>query len=326
MKLFFSIILSTTILFTQAQSQSVNKPQQIEAATSAIPSVKVAAQAGNWKQQVKLTPADANAWFNYYNWVDRDKALSGTEKAKELKEALSTSRQYIVGTWQYSLMIFLQSGKKDSAALSDALRLAEDKTAVYPYAAQLAIIKENRQSLREYCLLINKAAPMPKSKYEYHYNTLMSAEQNGIIYAKGLNDLVPLAILQQVYGIRPDIGLKYYDNTVSTDAYLCLSLGKEILEKYPDALYTGLLIRTKKAQNFSLEKIFENFSFQYLDAVNFLDEEDRLIYRNYLPSLIIQYKNYLENNDPKASASKSRIDHLAMLTGTTEMVKNLLNR
>jgi len=326
MKVFFSIFLTIFILQGQAQSQSVNRPQQVEATTVATPSTKIAAQAGNWKQQVKMNPADANAWFNYYNSVDRDKAIAKTEKEKELREALSSSKQYIAGSWQYSLMTFLQSGKRDSVALSHALQLADDKTIVYPYAAQFAIITDNRPLLKEYCEQINKAAVMPKSKYDYHYNTLMSAEKNATVYAKGLNDLVPLAVLQQVYGIRQDINLRYYEDVLVADGYLCLSLGKETLAKYPEALYTGLLIKTKKTEGFSLEKTLERFSFQYLDAVNSLNDEDKLIYRNYLPSMIIQYKNYLEHNDSKASAVKSRIDHLAVLTGTTEMVKNLLNQ
>lgn len=82
-----------------ARSQSVSKPQQVEATTSAISSTKIATQTGTWKQQVKVNPADANAWFNYYNWVDRDKALAKTEKDKELKEALFSSKKHIAGTW-----------------------------------------------------------------------------------------------------------------------------------------------------------------------------------------------------------------------------------
>jgi hypothetical protein len=46
----------------------------------------------------------------------------------------------------------------------------------------------------------------------------MSAAPNATIYAKGLQDLVPLAVLQQVFLVRKDIVLKYNENKLAPAA------------------------------------------------------------------------------------------------------------
>ena len=319
-------------LFANAQSVNDKNAQTgITAAKLSSPSAatggNIATQINTWKTHVETNPKDANAWVNYYTWTERSKGLTAAQKQFELKSIYNQSQENIAGSWQEKLIQFLQADKRDSASLFAALRLSYSNPALYPYAVQYAIIANDDDLTRLYSKAASDAVPLSAALYEYHYNTLMSAAPNGVIYARGLNDLVPLAIMQNVYGIRKDIELKYYEGKApEADAYLCISLGKEVLEQYPQAAYTGLLVKvnTDSAGAENAIHLTKNFSLKILKSISTLNEEEKLIYRNYLPSFLILYKDYKAKNDPHAKEWKEITEKLAGLTGTVEAVNQLL--
>lgn len=332
MKAIFIIWLIAFPFLANAQSAAGDRNTQYPVAASKLnaPAIassnSIATQISTWKAHVEVNPKDANAWVNYYNWTERDKALTAAQKQFELRSIYSQSQESIAGTWQESLIKFLQSEKRDSASIFAALRLSYSNPALYPYAVQYAIIANDDDLARLYSKAANDAAPLSPALFEYHYNTLMSAEQNGIIYAKGLNDLVPLAILQNVYDVRKDVELKYYEGKApEINAYLCLSLGKDVLQQYPQASYTGLLVKVNAgtaAEN--EEHLTKGFLLKTLKSTSSLTEEEKLIWRNYLPSFITLYKGYKAKNDAHTQEWKEIIEKLAQLTGTSESVKNIL--
>jgi hypothetical protein len=334
MKAIFIISLMAFSLLANAQSIGNDRNNQGSTitATSKLNSTAVASsgniatQISTWKTHVQANPKDANAWVNYYNWMDRDKSLTAAQKQFELKSIYNQSQESIAGTWQQNLIKFLQSEKRDSASLFAALRLSYSNPSLYPYAVQYAIIANDDDLTRLYSKAANDAAPLSAGLYEYHYNTLMSAEQNGIIYAKGLNDLVPLAILQNVYDVRKDVELKYYEGKATeSNAYLSLSLGKDVLQQYPQAAYTGLLAKVNAGAGAENEDhLSKDFSLKTLKSIGSLTEEEKLICRNYLPSFIILYKDYKARNDVHVAEWKEIIEKLALLTGTSESVNNIL--
>ncbi|HMC99554.1 MAG TPA: hypothetical protein VKH37_05345, partial [Ferruginibacter sp.] len=300
------------------------------AAVAASSADNVNFQVNSWKQQVTSQPQMANAWLNYYNWLDREKTLERRNGAKKekLDSLVAASRNYISTTWQYSLMLFLQSNKRDSTALFTALNGSNGSTSLYPYVLQYALIRGDKKLLSEYSKLLNDARPMSAALMEYHSNCLRSTEKHATIYAKGLNDLVPMIVLQEQYHIRPDVKLAYYENPISdvTNSYCCLSLGADVLSQYPNASYTGLLIRLDKTRpTLELQKHLENdFSFSFLNGIDELDENEQLIYRNYLPSFILLYKYYTAQHDQKAVHWKAMLDKLAKVTGDKESVEKII--
>lgn len=285
-------------------------------------------EAIKWKSIIEINKSDANAWLNYYIWTDRDKMLYENTKKQIINKLINDAAQFISGTWQNQLITFLHSGKKDTSALKKALALTNDKKTVYPYAVQYAIIVQDKTALKEYTAKLNVITPLHSIFYEYHYNTLQSAGLNATIYAKGLNDLVPLAILQNVYKVRTDIQLRYYDDKITIDdhTYLCLSLGKEIIERYSNAVYTGLLIKPNgNINHVQLKETIENkFRLEEIKDGIFISPEEAGLYSNYLPSFILLYKWYVQQNSPAAAEMKNLITKIAAVIGEEENIKNIL--
>ncbi len=284
----------------------------------------------SWKLAVEKNRSNADAWLDYYLWTERDKKIAVLQKTSALKNAFLASEIYIGGSWQYNLIQFLQSNKTDSIAIYAALELAENKTQVLPYLIQFNIIMQNADGLMKSTSALNNLKPLSNELYEYHYNTLMSAGKNAVIYAKGIQDLVPLAIIQQQFHVREDILLKYYDGTLpkNENSYLCLSIGKEIMEKYPEAAFTGLLVKSDSTNAFKeLEKNYNDlFDLKVLENASYTSEHTIQLYKNYLPGFILLYRYYHINNDQRAIQLKNRITKIAVKAGIEKNIHQLIDR
>ncbi len=328
MKVIFGILLSLNFLVSSGQSASNSSHVNFSGldrsfSSAAISSANATIQLNKWRQQTQLQPEDATAWLNYYNWQDREKSGTTGDKKEALQHIFKSAERSIAGTWQYSLMTFLKSGKRDSSALFDAVTRSDEKATLYPYVVQYALIRENKFLLAQYCEDVNRTNPLSPLMYEYHYNALMSAGQQATIYARGLNDLVPMAVLQQVYGVRKDVHLKYYEGSAAENSYLCLSAGKDELTKYPNAIYTGLLIKLGSEEE--LKKHYEsNLSFARLDATAALSADEAIVYKNYLPAFILLYRMYKKSNDPQLPLLEKRLRKLAQLTATGDKIDQLI--
>ncbi|MFT3980572.1 MAG: hypothetical protein QM687_08895 [Ferruginibacter sp.] len=324
MKWIIPLLLSAISTISSAQSVSNSSTSQAVNTTQARAlTIADSRVAGNrYYQQLNSDPGNAGAWLQFYIWLNRNK-----EEKQLQDQTLRSSRQYIAQSWQYSLMRFIASGKKDGKAISEALDNTDDKRLVYPYAIHYAIISEKPALLRQYATAFNALSPLSAAQYEYHYNVLMSAGPDALLYGKGLTDLAPMAVLQQVYGVRKDVQLKYYDGpvTANSNAYICLSAGKEIIESYPGAGYSGLLIQLAGQTDApALEKCLGNFSLAKLETLQQLAQEDIPFYSNYIPSFVLLYKFLKKNNNPAAVQWKARLEKLAALTGTTSAIEKVL--
>jgi hypothetical protein len=287
-----------------------------------------AEHASNWKLETMENPSNASAWLNYYIWTERDQRVGTGKKRQSLAKLVTDAGSAIPGTAEYALLRYLESGKKDSSALFQALTLASDRQLVYPYVIQY-LVRQNNKELAGYCQMLEQLSPLPKSLYEYHYNVLMSADSNATVYAQGLNDLVPMTVLQQVHGIRKDIRLQHYETkqVVSPDAYLCLSLGKEILAQYPKATYTGLLVKAGGATGIDeLKKhLTASFTWNFIKT-GMITGEAAVLYNNYLPSFILLYRHYKQEGDARAEEIKMIIQRIANSVQAGSAVDALLEK
>ncbi len=317
MKYIFSIFLLLISIISQAQSTGNSNST---AGSASFFSKQKAIASNPFFQQVSKDPQQAEAWLQLYNSVSRAGIASG-EKKQLLKETFYAAQTYINGSWQFSLLKFLQSGRRDSSAIHQALQSAEAKKQLYPYAIQWALIANNRALLFQYCKELYQLESLTPLQHEYHYNVMMSTAPNAILYAKGLTDLVPMLMLQQVLQLRQDIQFRFFEETtMPVNGYLCLSLGKETISRFREAAYSGLLVNLQPGKNELATNLEQNFNWKQFDAIQALNETDKILYRNYFPSLIILYKEYSVTKNARAVVWKLRIEKLARLTGTTALV------
>ncbi len=331
MKMLWIVLFSCIYLPLAAQNTSQTRPSGLLEAgsvqvTSRLTAGILSAQVKNWHKQVMLDPTDGNAWLNYYTWTERDRSLNMTDKSRALAQITTEAEKFISGQYAYHLMTYLQSGKRDSAALLKALSVSTQKNIVYPYLVQYGVVAHNREILEKYCHAMESINPMPVFLYKYHYNVLMSADSNAVVYARGMSDLIPLAILQEVYKVRTDIRLSFYDvqeNTPENGSYLCLSLGKEVLAAYPSASYTGLLVKISTEPAFEeLKHNLENrMDLSYLQQLNMKDETTVQLHKNYLPPMILLYRYYVQTGNQKQIQLKTWINNIAAAAGVTGLVE-----
>jgi hypothetical protein len=287
-----------------------------------------AIQASSWKLYTEAEPAFAPAWLNYYIWTERDTQAGLGEKKAALSRIAGEAGIHIRDEAEYQLIRFLESGQRDSVALHSALERATDKQTVYPYAIRFAVATGAQRQLKEWTKAFSGLSPIDPYDYAYHHNVLMSADSHATVYAAGLHDLVPLAVMQHVYGIRTDIRLACYDSLVMPNAgeYLCVSLGADILAKFPAASFTGLLVRMgASASTGELRRHFEkDFDLQFLHNGTYQGASAARLYKNYLPGLILLYKQYIQENNEKATGIRSIITTVAFKAGVSAEINKLI--
>lgn len=331
-------ILLILFIATKSRAQNSSYPDQATAQVTADArfilinkTSQVPTQIMGWKAQAKLHPADAHNWLNYYLWTERDASLAAADKKTALTAIVNESKTHIDGKGEYYLMQFLESGKKDSASIYKALELSKDKIEAVQFAVQYFIIINDKPALKRYCKKLNEFQPLTQPLYRYHYDVLMSANTNATIYAKGLNDLLPMAILQEEYGIRKDISLKYYTGDIinTGNSYLCLTIGKDIIAKYPTASSTGLLLKISAQPTINELRDHVEKDFAVTPLINLLDKADAAtiqLYKNYLPAFILLYKYYSVDNAGKASNLKKIIEKIASKNGIAHEVNLALGK
>lgn len=313
--------------FTVAGAQSVTETHTVQ--QGKIPLTETGATLALLKKKGLQNPSNADAWILLYQNTERDKKLNAGAKEKELNFISEASTIFIKESWQFQLIQFFHSGKKNKEPLFKALQLAKDKAAIYPYLIQYSIIANDKTLLAEYAQKLYAASPLTPNVYEYQYNTLMSANTNAVIYARGIGDLVGLAMVQQATNIRKDITLKYYEEGMDLEpnAYLCLSLGREVIAKYPNAYYTGLLVSLNPAGDFTelSNHISNDFKKERLDYAVALTEPEKHLYKNYLPSFLLLYKSYENKNAAQAKWLMQKMEFIAKQAGISEELYKQLN-
>lgn len=328
----YIILVLFLFVFTRSIGQASSaSPYLINAASTMLPSAnspqQITTQAENWRTQKIQSPRNAAAWFNYYLWTERDKRLSYKEKKGLLSAAVTEAQQFISQSAEYYLLLYLESGKKDSASLYKALSLTTDKSLVYPYVIQYCIIQQDYTAVADYAQKLDELKPLSESLHTYHYNVLMSADSNAVIYGKGLYDLIPMAQAQYAHKVRRDIRLRYYEGMPANEAnaYLCLSLGKEILSQYPNGSYTGLLVKIKGTPDIKeLKKHIEkDMNLWFLRVAGYWEDAEQL-YKNYLPSFVLLYRHYKKTDNAEAERMQILIQEIARKAGITEEADQLL--
>lgn len=290
-------------------------------------------QVTNWAEETAENPANASAWVNFALWTQRNPGIRSAEKKVRLQHIEENAKAYIGSTGEWQLIRFLQSNKTDSAAIVLALDKISDKTIVYPFAIQSAIIRQNSSDLKKYCTAFASINTLSTSSTisQYHINVLQSAPDSATIVAMGENDLVPMALLQQTKNIRTDVRLVYYEPGVEkryNKVHLCLTLGEEVLNQYrQQGAFRGLLLQLNNGElNNSIQSVIPAaVSLDYLLGNTFTGEMAQL-HNNYLPGLLLAWRFCQKNNMPETSRYRQLIEKIAREGGKINIVSTLFTR
>jgi uncharacterized protein YihD (DUF1040 family) len=331
---FLSIITGLWVLSVQAQSRQ--EPLNLQQArTVLLPQMDASPtlQVANWGMEAQQNPKNANAWLNYAIWTQRNNALTPGQKQQQLQQIGAEASPYIGSSGEWQFIQFLQSNKTDSNAILRALEKMTDKTLVYPFAIQSAIIRNNIPDLKTHCESFSQLMPFDATSafYRYHANVLQSAPDSAIVFAMGENDLVPMAMLQQVNGLRTDVQLKYYDPVLVKqypNVYLCLSLGEQVLKKYEQAAsFRGLLlgISGKNEAGVPENILPKKVDLGYLQKEHF-DNQQAQLHNNYLPALLFLYRYYQQKDAGNAAYHKQLIEKIAREGGREKLMAAALEQ
>jgi hypothetical protein len=311
-----------------ADKEVAAKRKALEVKPAAAPASKApSVQAAYWKRETLANPQNAQAWASLAVWSWRNSGIPFTTGAI-LEDIPQNAAPHIQGSGEYALIQFLKNNKNDSAAIYTALAKMSDKKLVYPFIIQSDIIRGNMAELKKHCAAFQQLQPITvnSATYHYHYNVLQSAVTGGVIAASGENDLVPLAMMQMVHGVRTDVRLQYLrpDVLQQNGVYICLSAGAALLKANPQRLaYSGLLVKTVSAEaasDVSLSLRADQLQLDYLERQAFTGQQAAL-HNNYLPALILAWKQYQAGGDAKAEYYKKIILKIATEGGRLAAVE-----
>ncbi|MEM6802144.1 MAG: hypothetical protein AAF696_12115 [Bacteroidota bacterium] len=185
-------------------------PQKVERITQEMRHVDwYKNQIKAWEKVVDKQPQNGDAWLNYY-WATRVAGQVGggpwPQKAMEavvskLEKAMPNSFEY------YYLSAFTNSAdfegkfemlKKAYAADPSRVELNEEFALQYE-------IKRNLTKRKEFNIKWYQSNIISPHLLAINYNVLMSLEDDAIIYTNGDNDTMPLWLLQDALGVKPDV-------------------------------------------------------------------------------------------------------------------------
>jgi hypothetical protein len=339
-----TILILLSFLNSTAFSQQGSSPNRVGLeATGLLYPRQVSNQAYKeavifWEDAIASNKSDAAAWFNYYLLTSRSNAIQPDLIQKKCGEIIDKAKFSISGKYQYSLMRYIHSlnemntgnPQPDSAALWSAFELAQDKKEIYPYLIQFAIIRQHKNLLQTYCREYKDLFKMSSSLIAYHSNVLRSANTNAHVYAGGLNDLIPMAIVQEVYAIRPDVQLHYYPKrgtALLPNSFLCLSLGSDILNRYPSGRLQGLLIKVEGDTKMSqLQNIlFDKIDWSFINVRPDEGSLETVLAKHYLPSLLLLHQYLLKSKDEHQIQTRIWLDAIGNYTGEAKKVQQALS-
>ena len=183
-------------------------------------------QAELWQQQIRKTPADADAWKSYYlatEYRDRFRSQVGEEAdsaqvdllpgkdetSSTLLSILDQMEDAVPGSYQLPYLRARLAGLGDPRQRDEFIARAYERCPECPDVLEdLAMDREiagQHQGAREAWTGLYRSGALASGLLDYNYNVLESTDEGAILLTNGDNDTFPAWILQRVHGVREDV-------------------------------------------------------------------------------------------------------------------------
>lgn len=195
-----NFVLSLVLFASVLQAAS---PQPIAAKTKVIKSVAwYEEQASEWEREMVNQKSSPASWMNYY--MASRYAQRPEERLSHIAEDMGAA---VPGSFELLCVQAWQETDRAKALqlLDQAYALQPNNTATY---ASLFLENEfyGREDTRKaFSQKLFSSGQLSQSLLHYSYNVLMSVEKDAVLFTEADHITLPIVVLQDVLGVRPDV-------------------------------------------------------------------------------------------------------------------------
>ena len=298
-----------------------------------------------WEHMLKEDPYNPESWLNIYTALRAKMILGGDDLTGKLKGIVDSMENYVPNSYERYYVECWESGftKEGLSHALKAFAIAPQRQEVYRHLMTQYELMGLSDSVRAFAQRWKVNGDYSPGILAWNHNALMSVEQNGILLTWGDNDTYPCWLLQNSFGIRPDVTVANIhllenhneyrsrmlekvgitqkttvQNWLETllersniPVYFGIGVPKQIrLEYQEDLSLTGLAFKYKEKKNNTDEilknNIEQSFMLDYLTE-SFYEDRSKTVLEsmnlNYLPGLILLY-NYCQEKGDQSRAKK----------------------
>jgi hypothetical protein len=310
------LIMFCTIYFSKISAQKTE--EIISIAWVYKPHLYYVQQSEAWNKQIEEDKSNADAWYNYYKanryakmtaedeegkpWREKTKWLTENKHLMELSDieeaikinAPESYAYYSVKYWNYGMSF---DHPKSIELLNKAYNLNPDNPDILEKFVVYYDVKREIEKRKEFNQKWFKLYEFSPGMLNYHYNVLMSLDENAIILTNGDSPTMAIWMLQDALNIRPDVTV------------FCVSLFQ--IDEYRESLFTAfsipeLKVKGNETSNESVTQIIDHIFENKPDNVplyvslQLWNQEEKHSENLYLVGLALEY-------------SRDEIDNLAKL-------------
>ncbi|MEM8891766.1 MAG: hypothetical protein AAGD28_27560 [Bacteroidota bacterium] len=162
-----------------------------------------------WKKVVEKNPQNGDAWLNYY-WATRagGQVSGGPWPQAAMEKVVAGVQKAMPNSFEYYFLSSFTNGSDFDAKLEMLKKAYEADPSRLELNEEFALqyeIKRNLAKRKEFNIKWYQSNELSPHLLAINYNVLMSLDQNAVVITHGDNDTMPLWLLQDALGVRPDV-------------------------------------------------------------------------------------------------------------------------
>jgi hypothetical protein len=191
-----------------------------------------------WEKEIRKNPENEEAWYSYffaarYGWSN-DKVRTYTREAL-MDSIYNEMGRAIPNSWVYHYIHYYNYGD-DFNRLEKAYEINPNEPDLYWEFIKEFLLRGMKDKRSESSKKLYNSEVIHPGILSHNYNTLVSCNNDAILFTNGDNDTYPALMLQDVKSIRPDVSILNIHGIYSTREYLEVSLKERGIKLDTDEL------------------------------------------------------------------------------------------